>query len=352
VTVALWVITLADSEREFGIATKITAILIFMAATFAMVRSRADYRAGVVGLLMGVSTIGILGLLSGIDVGAETFNPLRSVGNKNAFSLMGLPALLLGIELALRAKTPFITRIMAVMGCGTVAVVTFASANRSGWLSTAFIAVMVLSVSGLGVRKIATMALVGGGVYLVLADVFGAGVFERRYEQTLEGYSSDTLRIELLKGCFWSGVDHPIFGAGPGTLPRELASYCSHVVDAEVLSPHNAITYIFGLGGVLLVVSFVWLAWALLRLGQPVGTQPPVIRMVLALWVVRGFFSDEVLFAPAFAFALGLAIAEQVLAMAEKSQAQRSRATEKHLPMGRPVRLGGPRLTASRSPAH
>lgn len=307
----LWLVTVVDDRVALSPAIKLTTTLAFIFVVFSLVRSDADYTSAVLGFGLGVAGIGVLGILSG-DVGTETFNPLASIGNKNAYSLFGLPCILVCAELALRRGQPMTLRALLLGASGIVVLVIFLSANRSGWVSAALIGLMLMVNRGGRLRNAALVTLLVGAVFFVLTEFFDTGVFERRVTQTLEGYQSDTFRIALFKNSFFIGLDHPLLGAGPGSFGFELASRVREFDDLEQISPHNALTYIFGMGGLVLVVGWLMAGRALWRLKASAGSTP-LVRITLILWVVRSIFSDETLYAPAFAFAFGLAIADAVL---------------------------------------
>lgn len=321
----MWVVTVFDERLMVSPAVKLMTTLAFTVAVFSMVRSPQDYLAATLGFGVGVAAIGVVGVFTG-DVGTETFNPLASIGNKNAFSLFGLPCILICAELAMRRGVSVSIRAVLLACAATVALVIFLSANRSGWLSAVLIGLLLVANRGGRLRGAILVSVVVGTVLFTLNEFFDTGVFERRVNQTLEGYASDTFRIALFKNSFWVGLEHPLVGAGPATFGYELASRVREFEDLEQISPHNAITSTFGVGGLVLVIGWVMVGRALWRHdGAPTGATP-MIRLTLILWLVRGLFTDEVLYAPAFAFVFGLSIAAETLRREDLARATASQA--------------------------
>lgn len=300
-----WVLCgLLDTQFFYELPVKLFSTLLTVVTVALVVRSELDYRWGVLGLALGVALMASHGLFTG-DIGSETFNPVE-VGNKNAFSLYALPALLLSTHMVLQGGWTRMYRTLLMVTSLVILVTVFSSANRSGWLGAVVVGATLLITQQ---RRGATTVLVGllllGTIY-ILNNYLDVGVFERRLDQTINGYQSDDLREALFQQCFWIGIDHPILGIGPYQINFELA----HRVDTTMpmIGPHNAVTFLFGAGGIVLFGTWLWLGRSLWKFGTKAFGKFSILHALIVLWVIRGCFSDEVLYSPAFAIAFGLTL--------------------------------------------
>ncbi|MBX7100004.1 MAG: O-antigen ligase family protein [Myxococcaceae bacterium] len=289
---------------------KIVSTLMIILTTSLLVQSEADRTAGTVGLMLGVSILALHGLFIG-GLGNETFSVLKDAsGNKNAFSLYALPTMLVGGALVLRRGTSLPVRLVVGGGWVLLALTIFLSANRSGWAGVVVVGLALFV--GSGRRRLGTVTglAVGGGLtYLVMTTWFDTGVFERRWAQTVEGYASDDLREELFVECFKLGLENPVLGVGQ-RLDYELAKRVSDH-SFELIGPHNALTALFGLGGLVLVTA--WLAlgrqlWVIGKGLKETGQRFSLMHLLVALWLFRAAFADETMYSPTFAMCFGLLI--------------------------------------------
>ncbi|MBX7117267.1 MAG: O-antigen ligase family protein [Myxococcaceae bacterium] len=315
---------LLDEQWYLSLPLKLASFMVVVMATSLAVTSRQDLTMGVVGFALGVLVIAIFGTLIG-DVGIETFNPLaQGEGNKNTYSLFALPAIAWITMLVLdgrRRATAF--TVLLWLAAAVITLPIFLSANRSGWLGVATLGMLLL----VGQRQRFKTAFVVAGIAVLLyvgVNELDTGVFTRRLAQTLDAYSSDNLRIALFVECFNIGLEYPLTGMGMVTICYELARRLSPflAVENDFVGPHNALTFLFGAGGLMLAVPALYLAVTVWRQGKRIvgRTSMTPLRLLFLLWVVRAAFTDEALYAPAFAMAFGFAIAELRLATHEERE--------------------------------
>jgi hypothetical protein len=301
---------LMDPLMPLNALMKVVSITATIVVAALLVKSERDFRIGVYGMLLGVGAIGLSGILRG-EIGAETFNPMHDAsGNKNSYSLYALPALLLGGYVMIQPGISVIRRILVGVGALVIALPVFLSANRSGWLGAVFVVTgLLMQSSGRRPRTLIILATVTLLMWFLLTNI-DLGVFERRLDQTIAGYESDDLRQTLLKQCFLIGLDNPLIGVGPNAISFELARRIPGY-EHPFVGPHNAITYLFGAGGAGLVVAWIATGRGLLRQGRAlVGNKGGIglMHLLIGLWLVRGLFTDEILYSPAFGLAFGLVI--------------------------------------------
>lgn len=301
---------LSDGDFYYPPVVKFVSVSMVLVTVALLVNSEEDYVTGVVAMMFGVSIIAVHGIVVGA-VGVETFSALeRANGNKNAFSLYALPVMLLGAEVLLKRRASLIQRITLAVGWVVLAMTIFLSANRSGWVGVILIVFALVVASGRRViLSTAFLSVAGAATYFIMSTWFDTGVFQRRLDQTFEGYSSDDLREALFVKCFEIGLENPILGVGP-KIDYELAHRIPGQAE-DALGPHNAITALFGIGGVVLVAAWLLLGRQLWRAGNDIkdpGRRFSVMHWLIAVWVFRAAFTDEALYSPAFAMAFGLLV--------------------------------------------
>jgi hypothetical protein len=279
------------------------------------IKSERDFRWAAIGFALGACVASVRGLIVGTYFGIGGINPMVGIANKNAFSLYILPAILLGGHIALHAATSRLQRLV-LAGCILTTVFTiFSTANRSGWLCVGLIVLILAYKAIRRFRQFVLLAiLVGTAVYLP-SRYGNTEMIEHRIEQTREGYGSDRLRIELITHALEVAAQHPIFGASPQRLPYEVARRSP--IRGVLTDLHNVFALIIGGGGALLSLAFMGLFIALWQRPRgwfrelkstPLGEAHDLLRAMVLLWCVRGFFSAEILYTPAFSLGIGICI--------------------------------------------
>ncbi len=292
---------------------KICASLFTIVVTTLLVRNFSDYRAGVLGLAAAASLLSLRGLLT--SAGLAGINPLEQVANKNALSLYTLPAILMAAHLLLdKTTTKWVRLPLAASVIASVAGI-FASANRSGWLGVALIGLLMFGGKQ-RVKASIAIVLLACASYWALNRFSSTGTFEYRVEQSVQGYSSDELRLRLITTSFEIALAQPILGASPRRLPFELAKRAK--VRALAIDPHNVLAFVAGGCGLLTFLALLASATALWRrppnfarllvLNPTQAHHHDLLRMLLILWLARGMFSREILYSPSFSMAFGLVL--------------------------------------------
>jgi O-antigen ligase len=319
VLIGLLVFTLSFVLTSLGPAStsvmvKFVASMLTVATVALLVRSRADLIAGTVGLTLAVGILAFRGLED-----ADTALGVEAIesANKNSYSLYALPALLLAgfVVLRIRPKFPMVRFLLIASGLAALAAI-FMSGNRSGYLGAALIALLLVRE-----RKFAGLLFVGmlvAAVAYYLVSYGSTEIFERRLGQTLEGNSSDSLRIELLKTCARIGLANPIAGVSPGELGNEIGRKIGGEHASGPLGPHNVFGLIMGGNGLICLSALAFLGSSLWTWPQGQSQRSvasaeffearKLMRYMLILWTVRGMFNDEILYNPGFCIGLGLAI--------------------------------------------
>jgi O-antigen ligase len=309
VFLVIYTVATLPADGAAGETAKVVSSFITMITVALLVRREGDLIMGTLGMALAIAFLSARALLG--DVTISGVNPFEGMGNKNAFSLYSLPILLLIGFVFLRVRTSRLVRAILV-GCALVMLATtFQSGNRSGWLGVLVIGTMLLT-TGRRLRDIIIIALLAGLTYLTMTRFVSTDVLEYRLEQSRAGLSSDSLRQELFVTSMEVGLANPILGVSPQRLPSELARRLS--LSFEAVDPHNVVAFFVGGTGFLTTLSFLAVGVTLWRRPRKLEWTRErrdswaLLRMMLVLWIVRGQFSREVLYAPAFFIALGLAI--------------------------------------------
>ncbi|HEX4143239.1 MAG TPA: O-antigen ligase family protein [Pirellulales bacterium] len=313
------------------VATSGVAII----ATALLIRSRADFVAGVIGLGLASATMALVGLRSsGNAYGGVA---ALDVGNKNAFSLFVLPAILLCgfvfFETPVKSKTlGFLLKAICVLSIGACVLAIFLSANRSGWLGCVIIGAMLLKE-----KKLYGFLLVGvlaAGVVYLMMSLHLTDVFERRWNQTfVVKNDSDEERGEIVKACLKIGLENPIAGVGANKLAAAIGAIVgAKYAGLNAIESHNVFAHVWGASGIFCFMSLGYVMWSLcymptpprkndLALAAEFTQAQRLLRMMVVLWAIRGAFTSAILYNPGFSMGLGLAIGLCALLAAKPKQA-------------------------------
>jgi hypothetical protein len=192
----------------------------------------------------------------------------------------------------------------------------FSNANRSGWLGVVLILIMQLCRPKT-IRVIPWVLVLGLAGYWAVNTFADKELIKTRYDESLTDRSADSLRIQLLKAAFEVGLENPL-GVSPQNVQFELAKKIDW---KTAIDAHNVFGYIVAGCGYLVLAVFFALGWVLWR--RPISERvagisawmifsgsPPfrLLRMMLAMWFIRGIFSREILYSPGFCIGLGMTI--------------------------------------------
>lgn len=321
-TAFLLTFSLSAFGGPIGEIVKVASALLTVFVIALLVRNQTDFLLGAGSLLLATVIITLRSI--GTEGSSEGFNPLDEVANKNAYSLYVLPAVLLGGFVLLRFRTiGWLGKSSLVAAILILLVGIFTSGNRSGWLGAGVIGAMLLkdrAIRGL----LLVMVLTCGLVYW-LTNYADTSVAERRLKQTQEGYRSDNLRLALMVHSFWIAIENPIAGTSPHLLPMELDRKLAGDRPAQHIDPHNVFSYIMAGSGLMCFASLLYIGWSLCTVcrlpntgiakPQLLRSAQTLLRMLVALWFVRGMFSREILYAPGFCISLGLALGLSICAL-------------------------------------
>lgn len=287
-----------------------TAVVTILTGAM-LVRSRVDALWATVALAIAGAVIALRGLLNiGLGGGA---NALAGLANENATSLYTLPALLLA-GLAVRDLRP--GRLVGLLMLGAIVLIclmTFLSANRSGWLGVLIVGAL-LALTGKHRARAMLLIPLAGVVVVALFAQFDTRAFSDSiaYSTSERGVRGNDIRFELISSSLEIGVSSPLLGVSPQGLPYELGERLQ--LGGGVYS-HNVFAHIVGGTGLLSTLALIGLtAWLWVR-PQSCRVGPgaawrrnihTVLRIMLVLWFIRGFFTHEILYSPAFSLGLGV----------------------------------------------
>lgn len=319
-----WFSVLQGSGSPVNEIFKVASTFITMLTCALLVRRRGDFVAGALGLSIAVA------LLAWPALNQESSTQLEVMdgANKNSYSLFALPALLLAGYIATRMRTvPMAVKATLVACTLPTIVVIFMSANRSGYLGCVVVGFLLFwDRRGRGMLVVAAVA---GAVVLWMSNYGDTRAFDERMKLTVEGSDSDSLRIEIILASIATALENPIMGVSPNDLPLVLGRR----LDATMVDPHNVFGHVAAGSGLICFVALVAVGVLLFfwhpRDGRKIGGKEDplraartLLRMMLILWVVRGFFSREILYNPSFAIGMGLCIGLCMLAEKAKPPAR------------------------------
>jgi len=312
---ALYALTCVSGSFSGSLSeiTKVYASIITILTIALAIRTEPDFRAAVLALNVAVILMSAGALLRGPGDGLVGINPLEEIANKNAFSMYALPAILLGGFVALDPRAAKWLRV-ALVGCAMViSFAVFSTANRSGWVGIFMIGVMLL-LRGRRIQGVLLVGMLAGAIYLFLGRNEGRrDIFQHRYEQTIGGYHSDTMRERLFKTALQLGIEHPVGGVGPTRLRHYLAARLN--TPGPEVDPHNVFGHLVGGCGLIVTGIFLFGGFLMFRRPRRMPPEPAareahnLLRMMMILWAVRGMFSREILYNPSFSIGIGLCIA-------------------------------------------
>jgi hypothetical protein len=199
--------------------------------------------------------------------------------------------------------------------------------NRSGCLGAALIGLMLFwdrRGKGLLVVGFAVLAVI-----FLLMQFGSTEQFDRRMQQTVEGVESDQYRRDIFIVCLQIGFDNFLVGVSPQQLPFEIGRRTSLTHRWGLVDPHNVFGHLIAGSGLFCFAALLATGWMLwnwkprngIKVGgreDPLRDARYLVRMMLVLWVVRGFFTREILYNPSFCIAVGLCIGLCLLAELER----------------------------------
>ncbi len=308
---------LSMSASEF-FKTGAAFVTIFTCAL--LVRKRGDFVAGSLGLSIAVALLAAKGLSN------ESANEVMDGANKNSYSLFALPPLLLTGFICLRMpRTPLIIK-GTMIGCMVLALfVIFLGGNRSGYLGAVVVAVMLFwDRRGRGTVLVGIVAL---ALVFLISKYGDTRIFDERMRQTVEGTKSDDLRIRLFTGSLQIALENPIIGVSPQDFTARLAT--SLGFRGARIESHNVVAHVMGSSGFFCLLALGFVGWAMwfpfpknefrkTAPDDPIFEARKLMRMFVVLWFVRGMFTREILYNPAFNIAIGLAIGLLILAQSAR----------------------------------
>ncbi|MEX2113429.1 MAG: O-antigen ligase family protein [Pirellulales bacterium] len=279
-----------------------------------LVRRRGDFVAGSLGLGIAVAILAVRGLQGESDGGGSALD----AANRNAYSLFALPPILLGGFICLRMPTVSMVVKGILVACTLAALATiFMSANRSGYLGSALIALMLFwNRRG---RGLLLVGFVAGTLVLWISQFGDTKVFDERIRQTMEGNASDDYRLEIIRTCIEIGLSNPVIGVSPQNLPLELGRRNQVGHGVGYINSHNIFGHILAGSGIFCFLALAAVAasmwfWkprngiAICGKDDPLYEARSLMRMIIVLWAVRGVFTNDILYNPSFNIGIGLCI--------------------------------------------
>jgi O-Antigen ligase len=292
--------------------SKISLMAITLVIIAVSVRSHDDFFAGALGLGIGIGVLCIRGMAQGPG-SFGSINPIDGV-QKNAFSLYYLPALTLCLYLLFSGQLTLQRRLILAALVTLIFAAIALSKNRSGWLTSGLLLLLLFSTNQHRFRLAAFLAIASILAYLVASFVTSEAdtVYER---DAINSAQSDQLRLELILNALVIGLQHPLLGVSPTKLGYSLSTLLQ--VNEKSIDCHNLTGYLIGGSGFLTFGTFCFFVLAMLRpprAFQTAGVDPiakrstRILAIMTAIMIVRSQFQEDVLFSATFTAGLGLCI--------------------------------------------
>lgn len=309
----MYMFSVFNGSVALGEVFKVGSFVATVITCALLVRRQGDFVAGALGLSLAVAMLASRGLSEETALGVDAIQG----ANKNSYSLFALPAILMAGFIYLHMKTtPFIIKAALVLCTLPALAAIFMSGNRSGYLGAVVIGGMLFwNRRG---RGMVFVAVIAATVAFGIMQFGSTRVLDQRLKQTVEGNESDDYRVEIFLSSLQVGLENPLIGVSPQQLPYELGRRTSIRHGHGYIDPHNVYGHIVGGSGLICFAAFLALGWMLWnwkpRDGHKIGKTESLrdarrlLRMMVVLWAIRGIFTREVLYAPAFGIGLGLAI--------------------------------------------
>jgi hypothetical protein len=308
----LYIVSLIQGTSFVVQLTKISIMAITMIVIALSVKSYDDFVAGALGLGVCAAVLCVRGISRGLG-SFGGINPIDGA-QKNAFSLFYLPGLALCLflvfsgRLTIRYKTVFAI-LVTVIFAGVAL-----SKNRSGWLASAVLLLLVFSNNQKRLRVALFIAVAFGAAWL-MADLITADAEPSHGRDAVNAAESDRLRMELVLRALAVGFQNPILGVSPTRLGRILGTIAT--VDNDGIDCHNLTGYLIGGSGLFTFGAFCLFAYAMFRppkrllryATNPLALQSArILSTLTVVWVIRSQFQEDVLFSSTFTAGLGLCI--------------------------------------------
>jgi hypothetical protein len=289
---------------------KFTSSIVTILTMAMLVRNRQDFVVGALGMTLAIGSLAVRGLRTDMSGGLEAIEN----ANRNSYSLYALPCVLMSGFVLLRPKSVDLwTRCLLVGGLLAVILGISLNLNRSGWLGLALIATLLIYERSF--KAAAAFAVIGAVLGIAMSMFFNLSHVQDRWMATRQGLSSDELRWKLLWYSIEIGIENPLVGVSPQGLGHELAARLG--APGASIETHNIFAHIFGGCGVICLVLMFYCGFLMWNRRLP--RLPPnrlvrfrearrLMRYMLILWLLRGFFSHEILYSPAFCMGLGLCV--------------------------------------------
>lgn len=312
--------SLASLQNNNPVAeiSKVTASFMTFIFFCQATHSEKDFRMIAWGFLAVAVIIGVMGFITGEDAGLNDrlsgINVLEGIGNKNAQSLFTLPGLFFSIFLVLHylKQRKILLVVLLLASIFFITIQIFLSANRSGWVGLMIIFLTYLAFTGVNIRALLLSSVLVVFAYVAVVN-FASDIVERKRTQTLEGYESDEGRKILIVQSITVGLENPIFGVGFDRLAEEMAMRLGvNRFGIFKTDTHFLFGYLFGATGIFSLTFFLLFLWQLcqkrIRKKELPAARQAWILVVsfVILFVVRSFFTREILYSPTFMGGLGL----------------------------------------------
>jgi O-antigen ligase len=312
--VGMYVFSSLGPGMEKGEVIKLIASVATIVVCALMIRRPGDLTAAVLGMSIGVALLAIRGILT---VGDNPLGVTAFEGNKNVYSFFALPTILLACFIIVSQGRASLFTKYILFCCTTVSTLAiFMSGNRSGWLGCIVIAALLLKG-----RRAKSALFVAVFVAVVAGLIFGMGrtdVVTSKLQQMEKGKDRDFVRVDIFLTCIELGLTNPVAGVSPQELPILVGRRLQLQYKLDYIQAHNVIGQIIGGSGLICFAAFLYIGWSLIAIQPllPEGSYDrarfvearSLVRMMLCIWLVRGLFSEEIIFSPGFSMGIGMAV--------------------------------------------
>lgn len=297
--------------------TALMAKWIGVAATFAVVerliRTEKDVSWATAGLIIGVTAIGVRGLVLYHANPSFYVQVLPGIGSRNAFSFWTISPVVLSLQLI--ASSSSRTHTKAVLGVMLAAVIVpqVLSLNRAGWITLALAAGLTVALRR-SARVLIVVLLVGFALQTAISQFGFADKLEDRWEDLRTGTNSDAKRLEVIVAGLVVFAKNPLLGVSQASLPFEVA----REMRGDPISSHNLAIELLAGTGLAGTVPFVVLIILLLRRwmaarrsarSSAAASIAATMPILLGVAGVRSMTGNEIVFNPSLVVGIAVAYA-------------------------------------------
>jgi O-antigen ligase len=309
----------AELESSVHHFAKWGAVGLTFWATLFLVRTVADVRLALVGLIGSVAAIGVRGLFLHTEDPRYYVDVMPQIGSRNVYSMWTLAPLAYAFWISISSRFRLHGRALALAAQAAIIVPQVLSLSRSAWVNIIATVGLILGMR----RSLAAVVFVVMMAFALSVVADGLGFGEKISDPFETEKASDQDRTDLVLAGIVVFLENPVFGVSLDRLPVELGK----AIGELPIDSHNfAIEMLAGTGlvGTIPLLVCVLLMAARWRRAAALGAGPAadyvgIMPVLITLAALRGMTSNEIIYNPAVVMGFAIAVAAANIAIADAS---------------------------------